>query len=486
MPVALSAPQGTGLGAAQAAGASPQATATAPGVPTNQVPLGVVERGFEPAAHTLPRQPLFMSTQVHVPEPPGLSDMEVAMASLEASPGQQVAPKSSSKIHSPREAFRKVDNRKGVNLEYLADRYEMAKTAGVNASKRSFFQKLGGAVAVGLVAAGVLAVGALTGGGLLAVGGIAGVFALRLAADAWCAQKLYQNALAQAKGLEPPHALPMGTNAVANLVFKLCPSTWATPVREKLGRCISGAVDATIFVAGSLASGTGLPFLAGGLILVGVHHSLESVMRGQPAVEHQIRNMAQHSPSPLAVAPPAGGASNAEPVVLEGRLLEIANALAELKALMGGLRPSPRQAALAQELEASEKALDEQFTHMAELLEELPFEVYQTALRSENPAKQAVIDGALTVADILEETGMGVVDIGVGFLKVARGIVQLNKEIKQLGNAGQLLLAHNSEFASLRNRLLDEQTMQRRQSTTDLQGLSMAQTMVHMQHAIRV
>jgi len=98
-----------------------------------------------------------------------------------------------------------------------------AKAAGVDAAKKTFWSKALGVAVAGLAMAAVISLTAATGGATLVAGAvIAGaVFAVSLA-DASCAYMNYRNAKAHERHEPPPHALPMGSNSIGNLIHWAC------------------------------------------------------------------------------------------------------------------------------------------------------------------------------------------------------------------------------------------------------------------------
>lgn len=111
--------------------------------------------------------------------------------------------------------------RQGVDLEAVAANVRRAREAGVDPAKSHFFKKLGGAAVGALVTIGLIVGAVATGGALPAVGAaLVGLWAAKAAADAHCARLLLANAQAEARGELPPHRLPMGSDALANITYR--------------------------------------------------------------------------------------------------------------------------------------------------------------------------------------------------------------------------------------------------------------------------
>jgi hypothetical protein len=147
-----------------------------------------------------------------------------------------------------------------MDINEVNQRRELAETAGVKVAKTSFIRRLAGAVVVGLTAAVLIGIGAgiaaATGGlALVAVGAVTAAVSLRMSADAHMAKLQWQNAKARQEGHEPPHHLPMGTDAVAHAVYRICPNNWSPQTRTQVARWGAFLTDAAISAATVLATG---------------------------------------------------------------------------------------------------------------------------------------------------------------------------------------------------------------------------------------
>lgn len=121
---------------------------------------------------------------------------------------------------------------KGLELKELAQNVEKAKSVNVDPAKRTFWQKLGGAVvSVGVVAL-FTALTVSTGGAAAIVGlSVAGIMLAKNAGDTYCAMKVLQNKRAEAKGDPPPHKnVPMGADWIGNM----CHSALSSAHKDKI------------------------------------------------------------------------------------------------------------------------------------------------------------------------------------------------------------------------------------------------------------
>jgi hypothetical protein len=179
------------------------------------------------------------------------------------------------------------------NLSLSSDRQQQAADAGVKVAKRGFYQRLGGALTLGLMAVGLVIAGAATGGvAWMVAGGMVGAAALRLSADTTCAGMVWRNEIALSQNERPPYSLPMGADSVANLAYKLCPNSWSSETRGAVGRWASALVDMTLQAANGLLTGSlaAWPMVAVGVGLVAANHGVQALLRSQDSAEDLLNN----------------------------------------------------------------------------------------------------------------------------------------------------------------------------------------------------
>ena len=143
-------------------------------------------------------------------------------------------------------------SRDAIDASAMIDNAARAASVGVNLAKNSCWRKLGGVILTGLVLAVVAATSAALAPATLAV---AAVVLVKLAADGACAYMALKNAKAVAAGTTPPFRdMPMGADAVGNLVHKLLPDNWTEAQRQKVAGGVSTGVSLALMVGGGIAT----------------------------------------------------------------------------------------------------------------------------------------------------------------------------------------------------------------------------------------
>lgn len=118
-----------------------------------------------------------------------------------------------------------------------------AKSAGVDATKKSFWSKALGATVGALALAALISLAVSTGGGaVVAAAAIAGVVFAISVADAGCAYRNLQNAKAHAAGQALPYNLPMGSSSIGNLMHWSFTAMGASADKAKIMATIGDGV----------------------------------------------------------------------------------------------------------------------------------------------------------------------------------------------------------------------------------------------------
>lgn len=367
------------------------------------------------------------------------------------------------------EKFRRSDNRKGIDLENLVHRQDLANKAGVNVAKRTFFQKLGGFAVVGLLAA-VMVTAGLLGAGLpfLVLGGMVSASALRMGGDAICAKLSLRNAQAIAEGREPPHDLPMGNDSVANLAYHATPTSWAPDTRKELSRFVSFATDATIQAASGFATGgaSAFSFMAAGVGLVAVNHALRNTLIDRPSLEDTVQNA---DLLPAGESTMSAAENNVAPRSIEGRIQETAHQIASMKELIAQMmakegavaQPVSTLQMLQTELAAVEAKLSQQVDTMALAVESLHIQANEQVSRGQSAGVMAGVTAALVSADTVvlkasQFLGLqGLNFAGSGSAELAMNLLALQKNNQQIAQA-QDFVNNRQDYESLQRRIVEE------------------------------
>jgi hypothetical protein len=291
-------------------------------------------------------------------------------------------------------------NRLSESLNESAQRQKQASDAGVNVAKRSFLWRMGGALAVGLIAAGLVITGVATGGAsLLVAGAMLGATGLRLSADTVCSGMLWRNEIARSRNEPPPFKLPMGADSVANLAYKLCPNSWSTDTRSQIGRWTSLLVDMTLQAANGLLTGSlsAWPMVSVGVGLVGANHGIQALLRRQERAQDLIADPASlNDIAPKRVDAFEGALSNQ--AVGEQRLERLVGDMAALNLQAAKMTDGPEREVLFMRLEALEQGINREVAGLETVLDK----VTATA-----PSGKTVLGAGLFTA------GLGALDFGV-------------------------------------------------------------------------
>ncbi len=185
-----------------------------------------------------------------------------------------------------------------IDLDSVSNANRTANQAGVNMAKTSFWRRVGGAVVVGLAAAAMIGLGVATGGvAMLAVGAVTAAAGLRLSADAYMAKLHLENARSEASGQGLVHDLPMGTDAIAHGLYKLCPNTWSQDARAKVARWGSFLADAAVAAGTVLATGgvsaVTLGVAGTAVTITGANHLVLARLRQVPSATEVLLGQAQ-------------------------------------------------------------------------------------------------------------------------------------------------------------------------------------------------
>jgi len=404
------------------------------------------------------------------------------------------AKNTSKQATSDRAAFRRADNRQRIDLNQLVDRHELANKVGVNVAKRTFFQKLGGALVVGLVAVALTAAAVITGGaGFAIAAGMTAAVCLRLGADSHYAKMAVKNAEAQAAGLTPPHDLPMGTDSVANLFFKACPSSWSEKTRKQVARWGSFATDAALQASSGLLGGgiVMLPMVSVGLALVGISHAVRAMRNDTPDLEQSVREATQKAAEDSSNA--VESAFREKPKdTLEGLMQDAASELERHKEEILKLAPSLEKEALTQAIQAREQQLDGQIEKLAHLIETLPFEAsLNDPSKLKETSKTMGIGIGMVGFDFAVKTGVSALgapglDFASSAIDLGMMLTELHKNSNQLQSSRDFLIETNSDFAAIHQRQLNEKFIQQPGLDEIDIEMTIEESMTQMQDFIRV
>jgi hypothetical protein len=291
-------------------------------------------------------------------------------------------------------------NRLSESLKESPQRQKQASDAGVNVAKRSFFWRMGGALAVGLIAAGLVITGVATGGAsLLVAGAMLGATGLRLSADTVCSGMLWRNEIARSRNEPPPYKLPMGADSVANLAYKLCPNSWSTDTRSQIGRWTSLLVDMTLQATNGLLTGSlsAWPMVSVGVGLVGANHGVQALLRRQERAQDLIAvPAALNAIAPRRVDAFEGALS--DQALGEQRLERLVGDMAALSLQAAKMTDGPERATLFEGLEALEQGINRDVAGLETVLDKV------TAAA---PSGKTVLGAGLITA------GLGALDFGV-------------------------------------------------------------------------
>lgn len=390
--------------------------------------------------------------------------------------------------------FRRTDNRQRIDLDQLADRHELAKKVGVNAAKRTFAQKLGGAIVVGLVGLALTTAAVITGGaGLAIAAGMTAAIALRLGADSRYAKMAVKNAEAQAAGLPPPHDLPMGTDSVANLFFKACPSSWSEKTRKQIARVGSFGTDAALQgLSGLLGGGViMLPMVSVGIILVGITHAVRAMRNDTPDLEKSVRDAVQKTAEDASNA--VESAFKVKPKdTLEGVMQDAASELERHKEEVLKLGPSLEKEALTKAIQAKEDQLDGQIEKLAQLIETLPFEAsLNDPSKLKETSKTMGIGIGMVGFDFAVKTSVAALGVqGLDFassaIDLGMMLTEMHNNNNQLQTSRDFLVQTDTDFAAIRQRQLNEKFMQQPGLDEFDFEMTIEESMTQMQDFIRV
>jgi hypothetical protein len=244
-----------------------------------------------------------------------------------------------------------------LNINDVNQRRDLAEAAGVKVAKTSFFRRLAGAVVVGLTAAALIGIGAATGGlALVAVGAVTAAVSLRMSADAHMAKLEWQNAKALQEGRSKPHDLPMGTDAVAHAVYRLCPNSWSTQTRTQVARWGAFVTDSAIAAATVLATGgvsAATLGVAGFAVAAAATNQLLQARLSQTPTANELllnpENLPEREPGPNEFLTERGQRVSGE---LTQRLIDGLSQLGQLDQLLVDLPDGPQAQAIAAQRQA--------------------------------------------------------------------------------------------------------------------------------------
>jgi hypothetical protein len=398
--------------------------------------------------------PAFVAPSQTPPKMPGLL---VDASSQERLSIDDVINTPSQTRHDNIESFRKVNNRQGVDLADMSKRQDAAKSVGVNVAKQNFYAKLGGAVVVGLIALGMVTATIVTGGMVPVVAAsIASVAAMRMGANAWCAKQMLRNAQAAQQGHPPPHNLPMGSDGLANLLYKAGFNSWSHQTRQKIAGWGSTAASSAL-LAGSLAVTAGaaaLPLAIVGLSLLAAARIQQNRLDRLPTADEVLNQD---------IALPG----EAAPTLVQERLLEkiftlhdLQQDLDSLKNSDGNQAPADEITALAQDIQTQELKLAEQLDRLAEQLEKPIIK----ANREVGAGLGMVQGAAQTLAEfgfdkVVDAAGeaLGTHDFAIigGVVNLAIVSVQLRSRQAELTQLQDLQRLDNPDIAALQQRHME-------------------------------
>ena len=313
------------------------------------------------------------------------------------------------KADSGKKAYRALDNRLGMDLSEVHDRHAQALKAGVNVAKRSFYQRLGGAITVALAAAALIAVGVATGGTVVLAAGIVGaVTALRMGADTACARMAVVNAQEQARGEPPKYKLPMGSDSLGNLFYHLTPRKWTPEQRENQARRLVLAFDSLVIVGSCVATAgvSGLAAAVPSLMLMGIKQALEDEIRARPSLEQMLTEADDDANAPHPIA---------------DRMLDLGADIDEMRQALAQAGPDADHEQLQQTLALKEKRLDALVERVSHALEAPVVEASRST-----PSRREVAKG------------MGAAALGLG-LKEAQHQAEDALELPLIGNTLELV-----------------------------------------------
>lgn len=344
-------------------------------------------------------------------------------------------------------------NRLSESLNESAQRQKQASDAGVNVAKRSFFWRLGGALAVSMIAVGLVLAGVATGGaGWFVAGALAGATGLRLGADTVCSGMLWRNEVARSRNEPPPYKLSMGADSVANLAYKLCPNSWSTDTRSQIGRWSSLLVDMTLQAANGLLTGSlsAWPMVSIGVGLVAANHGIQALLRRQERAQDLLADPAAlNGIAPGRVDAFEGALSNQ--AVGEQRLERLVEDMVALNLHAAKMTEGPQREALFKSLEALEQGVNREVAGLEEALEK----VTATAPSGKTVAGAGAVTLGMGLLDFGvkrgAEAGMGLPGLDftssvIGLGLASRELVQARQEVEHLQT---LLVDHRQQLDQL-------------------------------------
>lgn len=324
---------------------------------------------------------------------------------------------------------------RSMDINDVNRRRELAETTGVKVAKTSFFRRLAGAVVVGLTAAALIGIGAATGGlALVAVGAVTAAVSLRMSADAHMAKLEWQNAKALQEGKPQPHHLPMGTDAVAHAVYKLCPNSWSQQTRTQVARWGAFLTDSAISAATVLATGgvsAATLGVAGFAVAAAATNQLLQARLSQTPTATELllnpENLLEREPGPEEFLTESGQRANGE---LSQRLFDGLSRLEQLDRQLIDL-PEGTQ---AKDIAAQRQALLERIEAGADWLVAKNEAIQAQAGAGVSGPRQGLIGAGLVTGFMGANTGVriGMGAIGVPAFTCASNLVEVGLNMREL------------------------------------------------------
>ncbi len=177
-----------------------------------------------------------------------------------------------------------------------------AKTVGVDAARKSFWNKVLGVTVAALALAVVTSLSVATGGApLLAAVAVAGVIFAVSVADVCVSRMNLRNAEAFAQGQPLPHHLPMGDSAIGNAIYLMCPKSWSHGTCKNVARAADNGIRLGLTLAAGFctAGATVLansfehvaPLVAGAINVISLLVNIRSSWASNSRYEQHVQNI---------------------------------------------------------------------------------------------------------------------------------------------------------------------------------------------------
>ncbi|MEI7783759.1 MAG: hypothetical protein WCK08_05195 [Betaproteobacteria bacterium] len=283
----------------------------------------------------------------------------------------------------------------------------------VNLAKTSFWRRVGGAVVVGLAAAAMIGLGVATGGvAMLAVGAVTAAAGLRLSADAYMAKLHLENARSEASGQGLVHDLPMGTDAIAHGLYKLCPNTWSKDARTKVARWGSFLADVALAAGTVLATGGVSPVTLGvagaAVAVVTANHVVLALLRRLPTAREILLGQAPMPERTLGPEEFILESALPKESTLPEKVIDILSRVEQLQLQANELRAGTGKDRIQGEQEALIKQVTADTQWLSQQIENTKASAETGAEETSSATGQALTGAAVVAAVMTANTGMRV------------------------------------------------------------------------------